>query len=200
MIIEKIYNAEYLTRLDNIIQWQDKNVVKRESVSQHSYKVVLFTRLFLQDLFEGCNDRIHQDIIILSVDYAMFHDWDEALIFRDLSHDFKYNEFNGEEVRRVVDRYVEYISEKEFGVDSFICKNLKSEAILIKKIVKFADWLALNHFIKNEINKQILEKEKKKCEENAIRTFNEILEILKNSKINFNIVNITEWKITQLFQ
>ena len=34
------------------------------------------------------------------IDWAMFHDLDETLILRDLSHLFKYNTFNGEEIRK----------------------------------------------------------------------------------------------------
>lgn len=41
-MIVKIFNGEYLKRLDNILQWQERDVFKQESVSQHSYKVSVF--------------------------------------------------------------------------------------------------------------------------------------------------------------
>ena len=37
-MLSKIFNGKYLQRLDNIIQWQEKDVFKQESVSQHSSK------------------------------------------------------------------------------------------------------------------------------------------------------------------
>ena len=61
IMIEKIYNGNYLTRLDNIIQWQERDVFQRESVSQHSYKVSIFCKVL----------RI-KDIMILPIESLIF--------------------------------------------------------------------------------------------------------------------------------
>ena len=54
-MIDKIFNGPYLRRLDNIIQWQEKDVFAKESVSQHSFKVAVFTSVILEDIFPTKN-------------------------------------------------------------------------------------------------------------------------------------------------
>ena len=113
-MIVKIFNGEYLKRLDNIIQWQERDVFKEESVSQHSYKVSVFCRILLSEVF---GREIREDVVRFQLDcvtYAMFHDWDESLIRRDLSHDMKYNNFNGTDISKVVDELSSHLATVEF--------------------------------------------------------------------------------------
>lgn len=163
-MIDKIFSGAYLKRLDNIKQWQDMDVFKQESVSQHSYKVSIFCRILLEDIF---NDSDNFDVLLFKlncIDKAMFHDWDEALILRDISHETKYNSYNGEEIRNALDKLASYEAEKEFfqnGKSSsakMLVNNIEKTNAEVKHFVKFCDWLALIFFIKREYdlgNKQL---------------------------------------------
>ena len=89
-MIEKVFNGAYLKRLDNIVQWSEKDVFTRETVSSHSYKVTVFCRVLLEEIFRVDNDST-REFKMNCVTHAMFHDWDEALLLRDISHETKYN-------------------------------------------------------------------------------------------------------------
>ena len=43
----KLFNRDHLARLDNIKQWLEYDRHQQESVSQHSYKVSVFTMCLL---------------------------------------------------------------------------------------------------------------------------------------------------------
>ena len=77
-MIQKILDGDYLKRLDNIIQWQERDVFKHESVSQHSYKVTIFARVLLEDIFGRTEDAKINKYKLDCVTHAMFHDWDES--------------------------------------------------------------------------------------------------------------------------
>ena len=157
-MIEKVYFGDYLKRLDNIIQWSEKDVFTRESVSQHSYKVTVFCRVMLQEIFgdlRECSDNI-QSFAMRCVDHAMFHDWDEALLLRDISHETKYNPYNGDEIRKALDNLSEYKSALEFTdhtlCGAFVHGALNEQDLDILLFCKFCDWLALAFFIRREIS------------------------------------------------
>ena len=158
-MIEKMFNGPYLRQLDNIVQWSEMDVFQRESVSQHSFKVTVFTRVLLEDIFKD----VDPGLIISSavemfkrdcVDYAMFHDFDEALIRRDISHVTKYNRFNGESIRRDLNALSEYLSQEAFQdgtmAGEFVHGNIIHPAPLVKRFVKLCDWLAMAFFIRRE--------------------------------------------------
>ena len=158
-MIEKMFNGPYLRQLDNIVQWSEMDVFQRESVSQHSFKVTVFTRVLLEDIFKG----VDPGLIVSSavemfkrdcVDYAMFHDFDEALIRRDISHVTKYNRFNGESIRRDLNALSEHLSQEAFQdgttAGEFVHGNIIHPAPLVKRFVKLCDWLAMAFFIRRE--------------------------------------------------
>lgn len=155
-MIEKIFSGDYLKRLDNIIQWSEKDVFTRESVSQHSYKVTIFCRVMLQEIFGDltmCNDNVKL-FTLKCVDHAMFHDWDEALLLRDISHETKYNEFNGGEIREALDSLSGFLAKKEFEIDTvggkFVYDALNTTDSKVLIFCKVCDWMALAFFIKRE--------------------------------------------------
>ena len=190
-MIEKIFSGDYLKRLDNIIQWSEKDVFRRESVSQHSYKVTIFCRVMLQEIFgdlSECTDKI-QTFAMRCVDHAMFHDWDEALLLRDISHETKYNPYNGEEIRRVLDNLSQYLSVRELTdhtlCGSFVHGALNEQDRDVLLFCKFCDWMALAFFIRREmslgnknLNPQIktvengLKKCGEECKEMFLKKFN----------------------------
>lgn len=153
-MIGKIFNGAYLKRLDNIIQWSEMDVTTRESVSQHSYKVTVFCRVLLEEIFGPKFKPEVADFVISCVDHAMFHDWDEALLLRDISHETKYNEFNGKELRAVLDALSEFLAKKEFNTDAvggkFVYDALNVTDSKVLLFCKVCDWMALAFFIKRE--------------------------------------------------
>ena len=158
-MIDKIVTRSYLKRLDNIIQWQERDVFNKESVSQHSFKVSVFTRVLLDDVFGDSHDFQAEGFKLDCVTHAIFHDWDEAIFLRDVSHSIKYNEFNGQDVRNAIDDYVNHEFVKEFenlGEQDRVAYETLYKSIVgvdpkVKIVVKVADWLALLFFCRREL-------------------------------------------------
>lgn len=158
-MIDKIVTRSYLKRLDNIIQWQERDVFNKESVSQHSFKVSVFTRVLLDDVFGDSHDLQIERFKLDCVTHAIFHDWDEAIFLRDVSHSIKYNEFNGQDVRNAIDEYVNHEFSKEFEnldeQDRVAYETLRKSIVdvdpQVKIVVKVADWLALLFFCRREL-------------------------------------------------
>ena len=164
-MIDKIFNGPYLRRLDNIIQWQEKDVFARESVSQHSFKVAVFTSVILEDIFPTKNshnvvDEIRSKHIaefkLKCIQSALFHDLDEALLLRDISHETKYNGYNGEQIRNALNALSDHIANKEFfdgkwgSGGSMIYYAMRCKNPVVKSVVKVADWMALIFFVRRE--------------------------------------------------
>ena len=153
-MIEKVFNGAYLKRLDNLVQWSEKDIFTRETVSSHSYKVTIFCRVLLEEIFEGnCSEEVIT-FKLKCVDHAMFHDWDESLLLRDISHETKYNSYNGKEIRDALDNLSTHLAVAEFLDGSFAgqfifgAMNEMNEDV--NTFCKVCDWLALAFFIKRE--------------------------------------------------
>lgn len=158
-MIDKIFSRSYLKRLDNIIQWQERDVFNKESVSQHSFKVSVFTRVLLDDVFGDSHNLQLERFKLDCVTHAIFHDWDEAIFLRDISHSIKYNEFNGQDVRNAIDEYVnhefsnefENLDEQDIVAYETLRKSIVDVDPNVKIVVKVADWLALLFFCRREL-------------------------------------------------
>lgn len=152
-MIEKVFNRAYLKRLDNIVQWSEKDVFTRETVSSHSYKVTVFCRVLLEEIFRVDNDSI-REFKMNCVTHAMFHDWDEALLLRDISHETKYNSYNGEQIRSVLDSLSKHLAVNEFldetSTGEFVFGAIFTNDESVNSFCKVCDWLALAFFIKRE--------------------------------------------------
>ena len=152
-MIEKVFNGVYLKRLDNIVQWSEKDVFTRETVSSHSYKVTVFCRVLLEEIFRVDNDSI-REFKMNCVTHAMFHDWDEALLLRDISHETKYNSYNGEQIRSVLDNLSKHLAVNEFldgtSTGEFVFGAIFTNDESVNSFCKVCDWLALAFFIKRE--------------------------------------------------
>lgn len=152
-MIEKIFNGVYLKRLDNIVQWSEKDVFTRETVSSHSYKVTVFCRVLLEEIFRVDNDST-REFKMNCVTHAMFHDWDEALLLRDISHETKYNSYNGEQIRSVLDNLSKHLAVNEFldgtSTGEFVFGAIFTNDESVNSFCKVCDWLALAFFIKRE--------------------------------------------------
>lgn len=152
-MIEKVFNGAYLKRLDNIVQWSEKDVFTRETVSSHSYKVTVFCRVLLEEIFSVDNAST-RGFKMNCVTHAMFHDWDEALLLRDISHETKYNSYNGEQIRSVLDSLSKHLAVNEFldetSTGEFIFGAIFTNDESVNSFCKVCDWLALAFFIKRE--------------------------------------------------
>ena len=187
-MIEKLVNGDHLKRLDNIVQWLEQDGFNKESVSEHSFKVAVFTRAILEDIFGNNNDEGVLRFKLDCVTHALHHDFDEAIFLRDISHDIKYNKFNGEEIRHVIDDYVKHKFDEDFGDESTDCYRMMYNSIVevpmhIKPVVKLADWLALFYHCKREValgNERFMEtlvycrKSIKESVENVIGSINAV--------------------------
>jgi len=160
-MLEFILKSDYLKRLDNIKQWSEIDTFKEESVSQHSNKVAAFARIALEDVFDGNHG--NYKVVKFKLDVttgALFHDWDESLLLRDLSHDTKYNPHNGKELRKVLDDLSSHLAEKEFGESGLrnddssrmLIDCVSPEKDLVHLFVKYCDWLAIIFFVNREIS------------------------------------------------
>ena len=152
-MIEKVFNGAYLKRLDNIVQWSEKDVFTRETVSSHSYKVTVFCRVLLEEIFRVDNDST-REFKMNCVTHAMFHDWDEALLLRDISHETKYNSYNGQQIRSVLDNLSKHLAVNEFldgtSTGEFVFGAIFTNDESVNSFCKVCDWLALAFFIKRE--------------------------------------------------
>lgn len=165
-----------LSRLDNIKQWLELDTINKESVSQHSLKVAAFAAVLLEEVFD--KDTLEYDYKLLNFSkdvilHAIFHDFDEALILRDLSHEVKYNKYNGEFLRNGLNSYAMYefyrmfmpddkLKDKpESKVEKMLHDSFFAKDNVVKSFVKFCDWLAMCMFVSRELrlgNKNINDK------------------------------------------
>lgn len=153
--LTKLFNRDYLARLDNIKQWLEYDRHQQESVSQHSFKVSVFT-MSLLDYFwpTGTETNAVLAFKYRTLKLALMHDFDEAILRRDITHEVKYNAYNGFEVRNVLDRFVEHQLYEEFGEESDVVKTLSKDwehYDVAHAIVKVADWMALLYFLNREL-------------------------------------------------
>lgn len=135
-----------IVSLDNVHQWAERDSVVKESVSQHSFKVAAFA-IYMFERIEVENKyvRLNDGYILfrsVSVNYAVLHDFDEAILGRDISHVVKYNSHNGDNIRKELDDYVDY-EIRRIGLQ-FINDDISPD---VKSFVKMCDWLAMLSFI-----------------------------------------------------
>lgn len=201
-MLAKIFNGAYLKRLDNIKQWQEMDVFKEESVSQHSYKVLIFGRILLEDIF-GFDK---EDAQVLSfkldcMDSFSFHDWDESLILRDMSHETKYNKYNGAEIRNALDNLAKHKAIEEFGEDDgencgnwsgsawMVVGNITRSKDDVKMFCKLCDWLALIFYMKRErdLGNMSLNEQWERGKEGLTASIESVKEMLSNKFKGYNL-------------
>lgn len=205
--IEKM--GECLTRLDNIKQWLEIDTLNKESVSQHSFKVAAFSVTLLEEVYGDNHSQEVNDLFRKVVTHAIFHDLDEALVLRDLSHEVKYNSYNGDKIRDALGDYANYaffkhfFPEKKHGceISESNLENTLYNAVfcyneVVKKFVKLCDWLAMGHYVIRELsvgNTNLVNKI-----DNLVLGLDNaatgLIEVLKKSKVP-NINNFNDFPI-----
>lgn len=140
---------EHLSRLDNIHQWEERDSIIKESVSQHSFKVSAIAHYLLHIIEKEIKELLSTDSTAYlkfvefkaeCLSYAILHDFDEAILGRDISHVVKYNLYNGEKIREAINDFVSHQETLDF--QGLISKPTE----VVKKFVKACDWIALSTF------------------------------------------------------
>lgn len=139
----------HLSSLDNIHQWEERDSIIKESVSQHSFKVSAIAHYLLIIIEKEMKELLSNDSTAYlkfvefkanCLSYAILHDFDEAIIGRDISHVVKYNSYNGEKIREAINDFVNHQETMDFqGL-------LPKPTEIVKKFVKICDWIALRTF------------------------------------------------------
>lgn len=186
-----------ISSLDRIHQWEERDSVIRESVSQHSFKVSAIAIYLLNDMTNKTDFIIkHYNVReewerfkYECVSYAVLHDFDEAIIGRDISHVVKYNEYNGDKIREILNDYVEHNISKFSPIS-----NQPSEKV--KCFVKLCDWIALLTFINRnkDMGVRTFDSECEYCKNNILNKINEVTSMLKEEyNIDYQLTIIKDF-------
>ena len=198
---------EHLSRLDNIHQWEERDSIIKESVSQHSFKVSAIAHYLLRIIEKEMKELLNNDLTAHlkfvefkanCLSYAILHDFDEAIIGRDISHVVKYNSYNGEKIREAINDFVNHQETLDF--QGLISKPTEA----VKKFVKVCDWIALNTFCKRNIRMGCISfaSEEHYCDEKlreAISSFVKIFSIEFNTEF-FNMFETLDKIVTLKWQ
>ena len=145
LVFDPIYD-----KLNHLNRWQGVRIQGNETVSQHSFWVVVFSRILSEQIFK---ENAFETKLMIS-DYAFTHDMDE-FITGDINHEVKYNGYNGEVIRGALDSYVRTFLlskyDKQNKSENLLLKNMTGDVSpFVKKIVKVADWLSMITFLIGE--------------------------------------------------
>lgn len=180
---EKLLYNDSFDELNNMVRWNGFNRIKDETVGHHSFIVSWISRILAEEIFEDCTPKL------LVSTYGIFHDFNE-FITGDMNHVVKYNPFNGSELRKNLNDYIQIVVDDKFPNDGSKSEKmlnylLKDEIpIYIKKLVKLCDWMSMLMYLKkeqslgnNNANLKIVY-----CEEMMIKTSEECIYELEFQK------------------
>ncbi len=144
-IVDIIFDKNF-TNLDETFRFNGTSLKQEESVSQHTYWVMMFAYLIIDNMFVVSNDKMKFQFTYQVMGKCLFHDFDETLT-GDLLFSFKHNALNGDAIRACIKEYVDkfLLAYKEFhdeGIGETIQRCCKNEDDYIKHFVKICDWLA----------------------------------------------------------
>lgn len=152
-VFDNIFTDPDYDQLSNLVRWNGLNRNNNESVAHHSFIVTWFSRIIIEELLAHGHEEFKLDVIT----YACFHDFDE-MFSGDIAHGVKYNDFNGKEIKELINNFCKFKTEQKFNdntspSDLMMKKNLlENISPKVKSIVKLADWLSMSFYVKKEIN------------------------------------------------
>jgi 5'-deoxynucleotidase YfbR-like HD superfamily hydrolase len=159
-IIDIIFDKNF-TSLDETFRFNGLSLKRPESVSQHTYWVLLFAYLILDEMY-GLSTEEGRKYLPLSWDImgvCLFHDFDESLT-GDVIFNFKHNAYNGDVIRAAIKDFVEkvllvqYRYKENLGNKIYdLVSGFKKEQEIIKRFVKICDWLACYKYEWQEVNR-----------------------------------------------
>lgn len=175
-----------IVTLDNIKQWAERDSVIKETVSQHSFKVSAICIYLIEQINNsGLKENMKWNLFALkAIKYAVLHDFDESVLGRDISHVVKYNSHNGEEIRKVLDDFVQH-EIREMNLE-FINNDIEPD---IKTFVKLCDWLAMLTFIVRNKRMGVTDfnKEEHYCLDKTSESINVVKFMLEEKFIQYDI-------------
>jgi 5'-deoxynucleotidase YfbR-like HD superfamily hydrolase len=151
-IFEEIFSDPQYDQLNNLVRWNGLNRNNNESVAHHSFIVAWFSRLIVEELLPIGFEAFKLEVTT----YAIFHDFDE-MFSGDITHDVKYNDFNGAEIKRMIDDFCTHSTKQKYDGSTPSSRILRENLLgeiepSVKSIVKLADWLSMAYYVKKEIN------------------------------------------------
>lgn len=142
MIIQDFIVESKYTNIDSIVRFSQYLTHNKENVPAHSWWVCMFTSMLLDGLFVKCEDVEFYKYKCECMQYATNHDMPE-LFTGDISHEVKYNKYNGDKILQALNEYEDFCVNKYLGTSpeftTFLHCKQKPE---VKHLVKIADWLA----------------------------------------------------------
>lgn len=157
-MIEKILKDRDLERLNDIYRWSFYKVHKHENIPQHSYWVIFFSNLLIEELNPAGYLEDVFDFKLKTLQQALYHDLDE-IFTGDISHEVKNNGYNGGVLKELLSNLARIEMLNKFGSTSRSEENSFGSNVLnstiskdktISTIVKLADWLSFIKFAYNE--------------------------------------------------
>lgn len=149
-IIERVFHDPDLDRLNNLVRWNGHKRLNDESVAHHSFIVTWLSRMIAEEVFSG-----QTGLILEITTHAIFHDFNE-MFEGDVLHGVKYNDLNGETIRKCLKEYSEYRAKSKFDGQSNAESLFRSQLTMspkdeVKMIVKLSDWLSMSYYLLKEI-------------------------------------------------
>lgn len=169
-----------IVSLDNIRQWEERDSVIKESVSQHSFKVSAICVYLLEKIAQlNKHASVNYEWLLFShecMKYAILHDFDESILGRDISHVVKYNSYNGEKIREILN---DFVNKKLEELDLTFVKQYDNN---VKTFVKLCDWLSMLTFIIRNKNagSTSFEGERAYCQESISKSVKTVIEMLRS--------------------
>lgn len=185
-VFKEMLNDEHFNALNNTVRWNGATRLKDESVAHHSFLVAWFARIITEETFLYESEKLN------IVTAAMFHDFDE-MFSGDILFPVKYNSFNGEKIKKVIEEFNDHCVLEKFNKETKIDKMYRkflitqNENVFVKSFIKLCDWLACLFYVYKEVaigNTSMIERIficEKKIQESAEK----LCKLMKEFKTNY---------------
>jgi 5'-deoxynucleotidase YfbR-like HD superfamily hydrolase len=181
-LVIDFFEKEHWDSLNVTVRWNGVRRIQQESLREHMYTSMLIADVLLEEIFpEGEEEKWYLSVLKLKIlRSAAKHDVDE-IFSGDILHSVKYNVFNGEELKRLLNDFVNY----ELG-NNFNKQNQSHKMIIdslnyygnevVKNFVKLVDWISCIMYIYNEksLGNKNFDKYLPKCKSKLFESIDEL--------------------------
>lgn len=175
MKITSFITEERLRSADAVFRFNGEHTICKESITQHSWWVTMFTTIILDSIFNREADKQKHFIMafkLSTLNEAIMHDTVDEIHTGDILHQFKHNVASGDQVVEAIESYVS--KSKEEMLHNMSCDedeseeaerfflgqidtygyvgNIVKDQLLRSSIVKIADWLSCMKYCANEMS------------------------------------------------
>ena len=166
---ERISLEAYLAdvyQLKNVTRYNTRNILKKESVAEHSFYVALFC-------IKICNDyNLSKEIEQQAITKALLHDMPEIEL-NDITHDVK----EKLHLRKFLERYEDDYYKRHFG--DYYVKLMQPSDSIVDNVVLLADTWSVLQYVSNERQLGNKTDEINEIYKNAIDRINNVKEELE---------------------